>query len=241
MRAFGKGSTFGVQCTCDGLEAFAAQWPCSGFRYGDRVLFEFDKRNGDLVDVDYRGSTGYGQAFSDGCVMNWGGGDYKDLMAGVDFAAARYDWIDADRLGVIGGSYGGFMTNWIVTQTHRFKAAVSVASVSNLISFYGTSLYHLLIEVEFNGKPWDNYPLLWQWSPLAHIRNVKTPTLLLHGENDHDVPFTQAEEMYIALKKLGVDSELVRYPGEGHGFRKPRHRIDYLHRTIEWFDRYLKE
>ncbi len=194
-----------------------------------------------VIYLNPRGSTGYGQAFSDGCVMNWGGGDYKDLMAGVDFAAARYDWIDADRLGVIGGSYGGFMTNWIVTQTHRFKAAVSVASVSNLISFYGTSLYHLLIEVEFNGKPWDNYPLLWQWSPLAHIRNVKTPTLLLHGENDHDVPFTQAEEMYIALKKLGVDSELVRYPGEGHGFRKPRHRIDYLHRTIEWFDRYLKE
>lgn len=193
-----------------------------------------------VVYINPRGSTGYGQAFADGCVMNWGGGDYKDLMAGVDHVLSNNDWIDAERLGVVGGSYGGFMTNWIVTQTDRFKAAVSVASVSNLISFYGTSLYTLLIEVEFNGKPWDNYPTLWQWSPLAHIKNVKTPTLLLHGADDHDVPIGQAEEMYVALKKLSVPTLLVRYPNEGHGFRRPKHVVDYLERTMGWFDWYLK-
>jgi len=193
-----------------------------------------------VVFINPRGSSGYGQAFSDGCVLNWGGGDYKDLMLGLDHAIAAHEWIDPERLGVIGGSYGGFMTNWVVTQTNRFKAAIAIASVSNLVSFYGTSLYQLLIEVEFNGMPWDNYDLLWQWSPLKHIRNVTTPTLLIHGEVDHDVPIGQAEEMYIALKKLGVDTMLVRYPGEGHGFRQVGHQRDSMQRTIEWFDKYLK-
>ncbi len=193
-----------------------------------------------VVYINPRGSTGYGQSFADGCVGEWGGGDYKDLMLGIDHAAAIHDWIDYDRLGVIGGSYGGFMTNWIVTQTDRFKAAVAVASVSNLISFYGTSLYQLLIEVEFNGLPWNNYDLLWHYSPLRHIENCTTPTMLIHGEVDHDVPVGQAEEMYIALKKLGVDTTLVRYPGEGHGFRRTQNRVDYLERATGWFDQYLK-
>ena len=193
-----------------------------------------------VVFINPRGSTGYGQAFANGCVLNWGGGDYKDLMAGLDHAIAENSWIDADRLGVIGGSYGGFMTNWIITQTDRFKAAVAAASVSNLISFYGTSLYQLLIEVEFNGMPWDNYDLLWHFSPLRHVKNVTTPTLFVHGENDHDVPITQAEEMYIALKKLGVEAVLARYPGEGHGFRQPEHNADYMQRVIAWFDGRVK-
>lgn len=193
-----------------------------------------------VLMINPRGSTGYGQTFADGTYQAWGGGDYKDLMAGVDAALVKYDFLDADRMAVTGGSYGGFMTNWVVTQTDRYKAAVTVASVSNLISFYGTSLYQLLIETEFNGLPWDNYDLLWHFSPLRHVAKVKTPTLLLHGEKDNDVPITQAEEFYIALKKLGVPARFVRYPNEGHGVRQPQHREHYYKEMFDWFERYLK-
>lgn len=195
--------------------------------------------------INPRGSSGYGQKFADGCINDWGGGDYRDLMKGVDVALEKFPFLDKDRMGVMGGSYGGYMTNWIVTQTGRFKAAVTSASLSNLISFYATSLYQDLIHAEFSSpagnKPWDNYDLLWERSPLKHIKNAKTPLLLLHGENDNDVHITQAEEMYTALRMRGVDAVLVRYPREGHGFREPRHREDSLARTIQWFDRYLKK
>ncbi|HEX7331871.1 MAG TPA: S9 family peptidase [Pyrinomonadaceae bacterium] len=193
-----------------------------------------------VLYLNPRGSSGYGQKFSDGTINEWGGGDYRDLMAGVDDALKKNSWIDATRLGVTGGSYGGFMTNWIITQTPRFKGAVAVASLSNLVSFYSTSLYQDLIHAEFGGFPWDNFELLWQWSPLRYVRQVQTPTLFIHGENDNDVHITQAEEMYMALKRRGVETVLVRYPREGHGLREPKHRIDALERTIDWFDRYVK-
>lgn len=193
-----------------------------------------------VLYLNPRGSTGYGQKFSDGTLNEWGGGDYKDLMAGVDEALRKYPWIDQDRMGVTGGSYGGFMTNWVITQTPRFKAAVSVASVSNLISFYSTSLYQDLIHAEFGGFPWDNYDLLWQWSPLRYVNQAQTPTLFIHGEQDNDVHITQAEEMYTALKRRGVETVLLRYPREGHGLLEPRHRVDALERTLAWFDRFLK-
>jgi dipeptidyl aminopeptidase/acylaminoacyl peptidase len=193
-----------------------------------------------VLYLNPRGSNGYGQKFSDGTLNEWGGGDYRDLMAGVDEALKRYAWIDAERLGVTGGSYGGFMTNWIITQTPRFKAAVSVASVSNLISFYSTSLYQDLIHAEFGSFPWDNYDQLWRWSPLRYVRNAQTPTMFIHGESDNDVHITQAEEMYMALKRRGVETVLVRYPREGHGLREPRHRVDALEKTLGWFDRFLK-
>jgi dipeptidyl aminopeptidase/acylaminoacyl peptidase len=193
-----------------------------------------------VLYLNPRGSNGYGQRFSDGTINEWGGGDYRDLMAGVDDALKRNAWIDGNRMGVTGGSYGGFMTNWIITQTPRFRGAVASASVSNLISFYATSLYQDLIHAEFGGFPWDNYDLLWQWSPLRYVRQVQTPTLFIHGENDNDVHITQAEEMYMALKRRGVETVFVRYPREGHGLREPRHRVDALERTINWFDRFVK-
>lgn len=193
-----------------------------------------------VLYLNPRGSSGYGQKFSDGTLNEWGGGDYRDLMAGVDEALKRYQWIDPNRMGVTGGSYGGFMTNWIITQTPRFKAAVSAASVSNLISFYSTSLYQDLIHAEFGGFPWDNYDLLWQWSPLRYAKQAQTPTMFIHGESDNDVHITQAEEMYMALKRRGVETVLVRYPREGHGLREPRHRVDALEKTLSWFDRFLK-
>jgi dipeptidyl aminopeptidase/acylaminoacyl peptidase len=193
-----------------------------------------------VLYLNPRGSSGYGQKFTDGCSNDWGGGDYKDLMAGLDEVLKRNSWIDADRLGVTGGSYGGFMTNWVITQTPRFRAAVAAASLSNLISFYSTSLYQDLVHAEFNGFPWDNFELLWQWSPLRYVKQVQTPTMFIHGEQDNDVHITQAEEMYMALKRRGIESVLVRYPREGHGLREPRHRVDSLQRTVAWFDRFLK-
>lgn len=193
-----------------------------------------------VISLNPRGSSGYGQKFTDGTYQAWGGGDYLDLMAGIDYALEKYSFLDKDRMGVTGGSYGGFMTNWVVTQTNRYKAAVTSASVSNLISFYGTSIYPDLIETEFNGMPWDNYALLWHFSPMAHIKNVKTPTLIVHGEQDMDVPITQAEEFFIGLKKLGVPTKFVRYPNEGHGLAQQKNRLHNNQELINWFDKYLK-
>jgi dipeptidyl aminopeptidase/acylaminoacyl peptidase len=209
----------------------------SGFNSSFQV---YAARGYAVLFLNPRGSSGYGQRFSDGTLREWGGGDYRDLMLGVDEVVRTRTWIDADRLGVTGGSYGGFMTNWIITQTPRFRAAVAAASVSNLVSFYATSLYQDLIHAEFGGFPWDDFELLWRWSPLRYVKAVQTPTLFIHGEQDNDVHITQAEEMYMALKRRGVETLLVRYPREGHGLREPRHRVDALERTVGWFDKYLK-
>ncbi len=191
--------------------------------------------------INPRGSSGYGQKFTDGCINDWGGGDFRDLMKGVDEALARWSFLDKNRLGVMGGSYGGYMTNWVVTQTDRFRAAVASASISNMISFYATSLYQDLVHAEFNGFPWNNFELLWERSPIKHAAKAKTPLLLIHGEQDNDVHITQAEEMFTAMRMRGIDAVFVRYPREGHGLREPRHREDSLARTLQWFDRYLKQ
>ncbi len=215
--------------------------PHGMYGFGFNATFQaYAARGYAVLYLNPRGSSGYGQKFSDGTLREWGGGDYRDLMAGVDEVLRTRSWIDADRLGVTGGSYGGFMTNWIITQTTRFKAAVAAASLSNLVSFYSTSLYQDLIHAEFGGFPWDDYDQLWRWSPLRYVKQVQTPTLLIHGEQDNDVHITQAEEMYMALKRRGVETVLARYPREGHGFREPLHRQDALERTLAWFDRFLK-
>jgi dipeptidyl aminopeptidase/acylaminoacyl peptidase len=215
--------------------------PHGMYGYGWSAAFQLlCSRGYGVLYLNPRGSNGYGQRFSDGCVNDWGGGDYKDLMAGLDHVLAKYPQLDAHRLGVTGGSYGGYMTNWIITQTNRFKAAVTYASLSNLISFYATSLYQDLVHVEFNGAPWDHYELLWERSPLRHIKRATTPTLILHGEADNDVHITQAEELYTALRRRGVETVFVRYPREGHGATEPRHQRDQLERTVGWFDKCLR-
>jgi len=217
--------------------------PHGMYGYGFNAAFQIQSAHGyATLALNPRGSSGYGQAFADGTLQNWGGGDYKDLMSGVDYVLRLKPEIDPQRLGVLGGSYGGFMTNWVITQTTRFKAAVSSASVSNLVSFYATSLYQDLVHAEFNGFPWEgaNFDVLWKWSPLAHVRQVKTPTLFIHGELDNDVHITEAEQMYMALRRQGVDAAFARYPRAGHGFREPKHLLDRTQRTLEWFDKYLK-
>ncbi len=192
-----------------------------------------------VVQINPRGSVGYGQDFADGTLRDWGGGDYRDLMVGMDEVISRNSWVDPDRLGVMGYSYGGYMTNWVITQTDRFQAALAGGSVSNLISFYGTSIYQLLIETEFPGEVWENYELLWDRSPLKYVANVTTPTLFVHGDADNDVPIAQAEEMYVALRKLGVESQLVRYPEVGHMLGDSSF-LDLVDRTAAWFDTFLQ-
>ncbi len=212
-----------------------------GFEFDD--LMQLLSANGyGVLFINSRGSSGYGQQFSNGCMRAWGEGDYEDLMQGLDVAIKHNGWIDASRLGVTGQSYGGYMTNRIITKTKRFNAAVADGSISNLISFSGTSLYHSLMESEYQVSVYDNYDALWKCSPLKDVKNVSTPVLFLHGETDNEVPFSQAEEMYIAVKKLGVETALVQYTGEGHGWRPglmPESRKDLLQRMLNWFGKYV--
>jgi dipeptidyl aminopeptidase/acylaminoacyl peptidase len=191
--------------------------------------------------VNYRGSTGYGQALADRIFGDQNGGEADDVLAGVDAAVARHPWIDPDRLGIEGTSYGGQLTNWIITQTDRFKAAIPNAGISNLVSFNYMAYYHDYLAVEFGRYPHQGglMETLWQRSPLRLVHRVKTPTLITHGENDNDVPIAEAEQLYVALHDVGVPTVLVRYPREGHGLRETGHVVDQLERSIAWYRRYF--
>ena len=195
-----------------------------------------------VVMVNYRGSSGYGQEFTDGTVGDQNGSEFKDVMAGLDAILEKRAYLDPDRMGVEGGSYGGQLTNWAITQTHRFKAAIPSASISNLISLAYTIWAQDYIQVEFGGHPWqkDIARFMWERSPLAHVSEVRTPTMFIHGEEDQDVSVVEAEQMYMALKQIGVDAVFLRYPREGHGLREPTHVVDALERSLRWYERYLK-
>ena len=189
-----------------------------------------------------RGSTGYGQKFERGIVNNWGGMDYQDIMAGVDLALKQNSWIDRDRLGVTGGSYGGYMTNWIVGHTDRFKAAVTLRSVSNFISDDGTRDGAYGHEEDFKGFLFDDFEQYWNASPLKYAGNVKTPTLILHSDNDYRVPLEQGEQWFRALKHYGVTTEFVIFPRENHNLTRtgePKHLVESLNWQLYWFDRFL--
>src|SRR5207247_2218594 len=191
--------------------------------------------------VNYRGSTGYGQKLADAIFGDQNGGEARDVLAGVDAALARYSWLDGDRMGLEGGSYGGQLTNWIITQTDRFKAAVPISSISNLITQNYLSYYHDYLAVEFGGFPHENHlnDKLWERSAIRYVDKVKTPTLFAHGENDNDVPIVEAEQFYVALKDVGVETIMVRYPREGHGIRETGHTIDLLERSIAWYEKHF--
>jgi dipeptidyl aminopeptidase/acylaminoacyl peptidase len=193
--------------------------------------------------VNYRGSTGYGQRFADLIFKDQNGGEAKDVLAGVDAALARHPWLDASRLGIEGGSYGGQLTNWLITQTDRFKAAIPIAGISNLVSFNYTAYYHDYLAVEFGAYPHEGglMDTLWARSPLRHVARVKTPVMLVHGENDNDVPIAEAEQLFIALKDVGVETVMVRYPREGHGIRETGHVVDLVERSVAWYKRHFSE
>jgi dipeptidyl aminopeptidase/acylaminoacyl peptidase len=189
-----------------------------------------------------RGSTGYGEKFERGIVNNWGGMDYQDVMAGLDAALKQSPWIDRDRLGVTGGSYGGFLTNWIVSHTDRFKAAVTLRSVSNFISDDGTRDGAYGHEDDFKGFLFDDFDQYWNASPLKYAKNVKTPTLILHSDNDYRVPIEQGEQWFRALQHYGVESEFVVFPRENHNLTRsgePKHLVESLNWQVYWFDRFI--
>ena len=197
-----------------------------------------------VLYVNPRGSLGYGEEFTRGVVGDWGGMDYADLMAATDYAA-KLPWVDADRLGVTGGSYGGYMTNWIVTQTRRFRAAVTLRSISNMYTKYGVSdIGWFGNKAGMGGRDlWDSEEFIMSRSPIRYAPQVKTPVLIIHSEEDYRCPMEQAEQWFVALKRLGVECEFVRFRGENHELSrsgKPKNRISRLQQILGWFDRFLR-
>jgi len=192
--------------------------------------------------VNYRGSTGYGQKFSDAIARDQDGGEAKDVLAAVDAVLTKYPWIDRERLGVEGQSYGGQLTNWLVTQTPRFKAAIPAASISNLVSHNYMSVYHDYLQQEYGAKPHTGgiADMLWERSAIRFVNRVKTPVMFIHGDNDQLVNPAEIEQFFIALKDVGVETVMVRYPREGHGIRENGHVADIITRSIEWYRRHFQ-
>jgi dipeptidyl aminopeptidase/acylaminoacyl peptidase len=214
--------------------------PYARFAYGFEGRAQIYAGHGYAVLMpNPRGSTGYGQKFAAANVRDWGGKDFQDLMAGVDHVV-KLGVADPERLAVMGGSYGGFMTFWAVTQTDRFKAAIGHAGISDWYSFFGQSDIPGLMEYGFGGTPWAARETYERWSPVRFVDRVKTPLMITHGEQDRRVPIAQAEQYYRALRRRGVPVVFVRYPRAGHGITEPNHLIDLLRRHVEWFDRHLK-
>ena len=192
--------------------------------------------------INPRGSDGYGEVFRKAVVRDWGGKDYVDLMTALDQLIERTGFVDKSRLGVGGGSYGGFMTNWIIGQTDRFGAAVAMRSLSNLVSEYSQHDIVLWGQLELGPPPWPNMDELWQKSPIRYVNNVKTPLLLTCGEMDLRCAISQSEEMFGALRLLGKTVEMVRFPGETHDLSRngrPDRREERLRRIAGWYERFL--
>jgi dipeptidyl aminopeptidase/acylaminoacyl peptidase len=189
-----------------------------------------------------RGSTGYGQKFERGIEGEWGRNDYTDVMNGVEAALAKYPWVDRERLGVTGGSYGGYMTNWIVGHTNLFKAAVTLRSVVNFVSDEGTRDGAYGHKEDFGGDLYEKFDMYWERSPLKYAANVKTPILILHSDNDYRVPLEQGEQWFRALKHYGAMAEFVIFPRENHNLTRtgePKHLVESLNWQLYWFERYL--
>jgi dipeptidyl aminopeptidase/acylaminoacyl peptidase len=188
-----------------------------------------------------RGSDGYGEEFKRAVVRDWAGGDYEDLMTALDQLIER-GFVDESRMGVGGGSYGGYMTNWIVGHTDRFAAAVAMRSLSNLVSEYAQHDIVLWGQLELGPAPWRDLDELWRRSPIRYVDSIRTPLLLTHGEMDLRCAISQAEELFGALRLLGREVELVRFPGESHDLSRsgrPDRRLERLRRVTGWFARWL--
>ena len=185
-----------------------------------------------------RGSTGYGKDFRYANVQDWGYGDYRDLMAGVDYAI-DIGLAHPDSLALMGWSYGGYMTSWMVTQTDRFQAASMGAGLPNLISMTTTTDIPDYLVAHMDGEFWDDYETYEKHSAIYHIKNVVTPTQVIHGANDLRVPFAQGQEFYVALQRRGVPTEMVVLPRTPHGPREPKLLMDVTPRILAWFDEHL--
>jgi len=205
---------------------------------GSYPLATFASRGFAILRVNPRGSSGYGRKFRYANIKDWGGGDYRDLMTGVD-RTIEMGVADPERLGVMGWSYGGFMTSWTITQTHRFKAASVGAAVTNLMSFIGTADIPSFIPDYFEAQPWENLELYRTHSAMFNAKGVKTPTLIQHGEADERVPISQGYEFYNALKVQGVPVRMIVLPRMPHGPNEPKMVLKAKQTNVEWFEQYL--
>jgi dipeptidyl aminopeptidase/acylaminoacyl peptidase len=194
-----------------------------------------------VLNVNYRGSIGYGEKFADAVFGDQDGNEGQDVLYAVSAAVRRYLWIDRERMGIEGVSYGGQLTDWLITQTNEFKAAIPTAGIANLVSYNYMTYYNQYEEMEFGqflhqGNLMD---VAWERSALKHIAAAHTPTLIIHGENDNDVPIAEAEQLFVALKDAGVETVFLRYPREGHGLSEVKHQIDATDRSIAWYERHF--
>jgi dipeptidyl aminopeptidase/acylaminoacyl peptidase len=193
------------------------------------------------LNVNFRGSTGYGQKFADAVFGDQDGNEGQDVLYGVSAAVRRYLWIDRERMGVEGVSYGGQLSDWLITQTNEFKAAIPIAGIANLVSYNYMTYYNQYEEMEFGQflQQGNLMDVAWERSALKHVAAAHTPTMLMHGENDNDVPIAEAEQFFIALKDVGTEAIFVRYPREGHGIRETKHVIDSTDRCIAWYEKHF--
>jgi dipeptidyl aminopeptidase/acylaminoacyl peptidase len=199
----------------------------------------FASRGFAILKPNPRGSSGYGMKFRYANYQDWGGGDYRDLMAGVDHVIAM-GVADPERLGVMGWSYGGYMTSWTITQTKRFKAASVGAAVTNLVSFTGTADIPGFLRDYLGGEPWEDVSLYRARSPVFQAKGVTTPTLVQHGEADVRVPVTQGYEFYNAVKQQGVPVEMLVLPRQPHGPTEPRMILKLMQTNLDWFEKHLR-
>jgi dipeptidyl aminopeptidase/acylaminoacyl peptidase len=213
--------------------------PVSQYDRGFNFEAQLFAANGYVVVMpNPRGSSGYGAAFARAIFADWGGKDYEDIVGAVD-EAVRLGYADPDRLGVGGWSYGGILTNYVITKTTRFKGAISGASEALYTSNYGHDHYQYLWEIEL-GLPWRNQEAWDRISPFWSVEKITTPTLWIGGERDWNVPILNSEQMYQAMRRLGRTTQLVVYPGQTHGISKPTYQKDRWLRYLEWYRRHVK-
>jgi dipeptidyl aminopeptidase/acylaminoacyl peptidase len=193
-----------------------------------------------VVMPNPRGSVGYGQRFTDEINQDWGGRAYDDIMAVVDYVASQ-PYADADRMAAAGGSYGGYMVDWMLGHTQRFKALITHAGVYDLRSESGATEELWFPIWEFHGMPWDDPELYEKWSPSTYVKDFKTPTLVIHGEQDFRVPYTQGLQLFTALQMQKVPSKLLLFPDEGHWILKPQNTVLWYNTFLTWIDEWLKK
>jgi dipeptidyl aminopeptidase/acylaminoacyl peptidase len=191
--------------------------------------------------TNIRGSAGYGNDYMRAIVGRWGHDDFRDLSDVADWIQSR-PFVDPGRIAIAGGSYGGLMTNWAIGHTNRFKCAISMRSVVNMTSMYGTSDLGWFLHEEFSTHPWESAERYWRGSPLAFVERIRTPLLILHSDQDLRCPASQAEELFVALRLLKRDVEMVQFLGENHGLSRsgrPHNRLERLRRILDWLERKL--
>ncbi len=213
--------------------------PISQYTYSMHTTGQYLAAHGYVVVlVNPRGSTGYGENFCKTIFADWGNKDYEDVMAGVDYLIDQ-GFIDEEKLAVGGWSYGGILTNYVITKTDRFAAAISGASLGIITGNFGHDQYVKWYNAEF-GMPWENWDLWQRLSPFYQVENITTPTLWMGGAVDWNVPIVNSEQMYLGMKALGRETQLIVYPGEHHGIRRPSFQRDRWQRWLNWYDQYLK-